>query len=174
MARLERSYIESTKAGAVATAVVTGSSATAATAAGVPARTVRDWVKQWKDGQLGDAELQEEIDNLILEYGQSARGTMAAVVDKGVALLEKGIEHWLEKADQLTPNAMKDLAFVVGIIEDKRRTIEGQPTSLSARIEFSRKEVYHAPNLLRDVPGLAQRNTDPRGEVTSDERQETA
>jgi len=85
---------------------------------------------------------------------------MAAVVDKGVALWEKGIEHWMEKADQLTPNAIKDLAFVVGIIEDKRRTIEGQPTSLSARVEFSGMEVYHTSSLLRNVPGLVQRDVD--------------
>ena len=145
---MKKVHSDATRAGAIATALVTGSTSLASQATGVPTRTLQHWLQQYENGTLGRPDLEERVAELIDEEQLIAQTKMVGMVRGGVEVLAKAVEHWSDHADELTPNQMKDLAVVVGIIQDKSQALAGRPTSTTMRYNVNRTENYTANPLL--------------------------
>lgn len=88
-------------------------------------QTIRRW---WR-------EYEEDPDEVITTALKTASGDFAQIaadtVNTSIKLINRSVRQMDEDGKILNINEMKGLATVMGIIEDKRRLLLGQPTSIS-------------------------------------------
>jgi transposase-like protein len=143
------------KATAIAIAE-TSSQAEAARVLTLPPSTVKDWVQQYRNGEINDAELLDLKERLVTEYTTEAEAKMAETISKAVQLTCQEIDRYLarESEQPLKMAELRDLNVSAGILADKLLALRGQPSSVSARFSYSRSESFGANSIIIPLPDL--------------------